>query len=221
MNEQLYLYPVWLRIWHWINALLFIFLIITGISMHYSNPDSPFIAFSKARAIHNVCGIILAIMYLYFFIGNLISGNWRHYKPRWCGFINGLVNQSKYYLFGIFKNQQHPYHPSNKTKFNPLQQITYIKIMYILMPILITTGLLLIFPELAPEKAFGAGGIWPVAVLHTAAGFISTIFMIGHIYLATTGESIIANFKGMITGWHLTGTGSTNRKLSNQKNDDK
>ena len=31
-------YPLWLRCWHWGNALLFVILLITGISMHYSKP---------------------------------------------------------------------------------------------------------------------------------------------------------------------------------------
>jgi thiosulfate reductase cytochrome b subunit len=70
------------------------------------------------------------------------------------------------------------------------------------MPVLIVTGLLLLFPELAPSKVLGAGGIWPMAVVHSIAGFLASLFMIGHIYLATTGEKVLTDFKEMITGWH-------------------
>ena len=33
MTGAHYLYPFWLRLWHWINALLFLTLIVTGLSM--------------------------------------------------------------------------------------------------------------------------------------------------------------------------------------------
>jgi hypothetical protein len=34
--SALYLYPVWLRLWHWLNALLFLTLVVTGTSMHFN-----------------------------------------------------------------------------------------------------------------------------------------------------------------------------------------
>ena len=202
MSKRLYLYPLWLRLWHWGNATLFLLLILTGISMHYANLESPFISFATARIIHNTAGVILAILYGLFVIANLISGNWRHYVPALRGLFGRLFKQAKFYLIGIFKREPHPYHPSEEMKFNPLQQLTYLNIMYLLMPILVVTGLLLMFPELAPQKVLGAGGIWPMAVAHSIAGFLASLFMIGHIYLATTGEKIFTDFKEMITGWH-------------------
>ena len=34
-------------------------------------------------------------------------------------------------------------------------------------------------------------------------GFFLSVFMIGHVYLATTGTKVASNFKSMFTGWHL------------------
>jgi len=222
MNSRIYLYPLWLRLWHWTNATLFLFLIVTGISMHYANLNAPFIPFATARVIHNITGIALAIFYAGFIAGNLISGNWRHYVPHIRGFITRMITQGKFYLFGIFKGEPHPYHPSKKLKFNPLQQLTYLNIMYLLMPILILTGLFLLFPDLAPAKAFGAGGIWPMAVVHSIAAFLATAFMAGHIYLATTGEKVTTDFKEMITGWHESEpvhSSNTDADIKNQNNE--
>ncbi|MCX6259522.1 MAG: cytochrome b/b6 domain-containing protein, partial [Bacteroidia bacterium] len=33
----MYLYPAWIRLWHLFNALLIIVLIVTGISMQYTD----------------------------------------------------------------------------------------------------------------------------------------------------------------------------------------
>jgi thiosulfate reductase cytochrome b subunit len=199
--KKLYLYPLWLRTWHWTNAALYLLLILTGISMHYAGAENWLVPFEKARLIHNTAGILLTLMYLFFLLGNLFLGNGKHYRVKFKGLTERLIKQTRYYLYGIFKGEQHPYHASEELKFNPLQQITYISIMYLLTPFLVISGLMLIFPETAPTTILGVGGVWPVAILHTVVAYFLTLFMFGHIYLGTTGNTLISNFKSMISGW--------------------
>ena len=201
--KKIYLYPLWLRIWHWTNATLYLVLIFTGISMHYSNPEHPFIPFQTARLMHNTAGILLVFMYIDFLIGNLFTWNGRHYIPDFRGLLKRIYRQTRFYLFGIFRGEPHPYEPNEKIKFNPLQQLTYISIMFLLMPLLIISGLFLLFPELAPQKIFGMDGLWPMAILHAVVAYFLTLFTIGHIYLGTTGHTVTSNFKGMIKGYHI------------------
>lgn len=198
-NSQHYLYPLWLRIWHWINAACFLILIFTGIFMHYSLEP---VAFETSRFLHNTSGILLSIAYLFYIIMNIISGNYRQYIPPKKDFMKNLIIQARYYGYGIFKGEDHPFHTTEESKFNPLQRITYLFIMYIFMPLVILTGILLFFPEAAPDNVLGAGGIWPVAIAHTAVGYILSYFMVAHIYLATHGPTVSANFKSMIDGYH-------------------
>jgi thiosulfate reductase cytochrome b subunit len=199
---KLYLYPFWLRIWHWINAGLFLLLILSGISLHYSATNDLLVPFETAITIHNVSGVLLALMYLMFLIFNIASGNIKHYIPEMKNMISRQIKQAKFYLIGIFKKEPHPYHPSHENKFNPLQQVTYFAIMYFLIPVVIISGLFLMFPGLAPEKIFEMSGIAPMAILHYSSGFFLSVFMFGHIYLATTGNKVTENFKSMVTGWH-------------------
>ncbi len=199
--KKLYLYPLWVRVWHWTNAALYLALIITGISMHYAGAENWLVPFDKARLIHNTAGIFLTLMYLFFLSGNLFFGNGKHYIIKLKGLPQRLIKQTRYYLYGIFKGEPHPYHAGETLKFNPLQQITYVAIMYLFTPFLVVSGLMLIFPETAPPTIFGVGGVWPVAILHTVIAYFLTLFMFGHIYLGTTGSTIGANFKSMISGW--------------------
>lgn len=80
MSERLYLYPLWIRMWHWINALMFLVLIITGLSLQYSSPNYTIIRFDIAVSMHNIAGIIITIGYLFFIIVNRFSVNRKYYR---------------------------------------------------------------------------------------------------------------------------------------------
>ncbi len=202
MAEKVYLYPVWLRLWHLANAILCLVLIITGISMQYSNPDYPIIRFDTAVSIHNVTGILLTISYLAFFIGNLITGNGAYYRIVIKGFAERLKRQFRYYLIGIFKGEKAPFRIDKTRKFNPLQKFSYVLIMYIVLPVTFITGWGLLFPEVILSKVFGLNGILLTDNLHLILGFLVTMFLFIHIYFCTIGATVGSNFRAMITGYH-------------------
>jgi thiosulfate reductase cytochrome b subunit len=199
--KSLYLYPLWIRLWHWTNALLFVILILSGASLHFAGGSGLF-AFETAMSIHNIAGILLTCLWIFFIIGNLITDNGKHYRIRLKGMINRLIQQSLYYAIGIFRGDAHPFHVSNDMKFNTLQQLTYLGIMYGLMPILILSGWLFLFSGYLPEQLFGIGSIWIVAMTHLVVAYLLVLFMISHIYIITTGETIFSNLQAMVTGWH-------------------
>src|SRR4030043_276585 len=66
-------YPLYIRLWHLLNALFFLFLILTGLNMQFSNPDHPFISFAISIRLHKICGVGLALNYLLFFIGKIFG----------------------------------------------------------------------------------------------------------------------------------------------------
>lgn len=202
-NEKLYLYPLWIRIWHWLNAMLFIILLLTGISMQYSNPENPLlISFELSVQLHNICGIALSINYLLFIFGNLFTSNGKQYKMKTKGLFKRLYDQSVFYLFGMFKKQDPPFPISLDNKFNPLQRFIYSTAMYIGFPIIIASGIAMLFPEIIIPQLFGVSGLLVTALLHVVIGFVLSLFLFIHIYVCTIGSSIISNFKSMITGWH-------------------
>lgn len=196
---QIYLYPIWTRLWHWTNALLFIILIGSGASLHYG---TDILAFDTMILIHNTAGIMLTIAWVIFLLGNLITDNSKHYRIQLKGLITRLMQQSYYYGIGIFKGDAHPFHVSAEMKFNTLQQLTYIGVMYGLMPILIISGLLFLFPTYLPDQFMGIGSIWIVAITHLIIAYLMVIFILSHIYIITTGETVFSNLQAMITGWH-------------------
>lgn len=200
-NTKLYFYPVWLRIWHAVNAIGIILLIITGFSLQ-SGIDSTFINFKLAVNIHNIAGITVAINYLLFFVGNFVTQNIKFYLIKPMGFIKRPMKQAYYYAFGMFRGKKAPYPLSEKRKFNPLQKYAYVGIMYVVVPIVIISGFALLFPEIIIEKVYTLSGVFLTAITHSAAGFFISIFLLIHLYVASIGKSPLENFKSIITGWH-------------------
>jgi thiosulfate reductase cytochrome b subunit len=190
--------PLWLRLWHGAQALLFFGLIATGLCMHYAASDWAFIPFEIAVHVHNACGIATAFLWLIFVVSNAITGHVRHYIPTDFHIIHSAWMQIWYYLFGMFRGEPPPVTPGLRN--NPAQQLSYAIAMYVLMPISVVSGVLLLFPILAPERALGRAGLWPMAILHLSVGYLLTLFLVVHMYLATTGETFFSLIREIITG---------------------
>lgn len=202
MSEKVYLYSIWIRIWHWLNALVFILLVITGLSMQYVGMKGVFMRFDWAVSLHNIGGVVLTVGFFYFVITNILTKNSKYYSLQPKGLFQRLTKQFYYYLIGIFKKEECPFPINEERKFNPLQKITYQIAMFVLMPILGITGWALLYPEIIIFNVFGASGIHLTDLVHIIAGFSLSIFMIVHIYFCTIGKTATSNFKGMINGWH-------------------
>jgi len=200
-ENKIYFYPLWLRIWHGINALGIILLIVTGISMN-SGFEKSFISFKLIITVHNYAGVIVMLNYLLYAFGNFFTSNKKFYIVKPKNFLKRPMKQAYYYAWGMFHGMKAPYPLSEKRKFNPLQKYTYIAVMYLVVPLVIISGIGLMFPELIFNKIYNISGVLITAVTHSAMGFFISIFLLIHLYIASIGKSPIENFKSIITGWH-------------------
>lgn len=202
MSNNFYHYPTWVRLWHVTNAVLCLFLIVTGFSMLYSDPDNALVVkFQRAVAIHNVCGVLLTISYTLFLFGNLFTANGRHYLLSLKGLGVRLWKQGYFYAYGYFKGEHAPFPVTADRKFNPLQQVSYLGVMYFVLPMLFITGWALMFPEFILKKFLGLSGIFLTDQFHVVLGFLVVIFLFIHIYVSTMGKSPLSNFRSIVTGW--------------------
>jgi thiosulfate reductase cytochrome b subunit len=92
----MYLYPVWIRLWHLANAILVIVLIITGLSMQYTDKTDYVFVVGFARAVkwHNIAAMLLTFSYIFFISGNILTDNGRYYRISKKNFISELVTSS-------------------------------------------------------------------------------------------------------------------------------
>ncbi len=200
----MYLYPKWIRIWHLVNAVMFLILIVTGLSMQYTGKEnaSYVVGFAIAVKWHNFAALILTANYIIFVTGNLVTKNGRYYKTKKENFLEDLIKQLKYYSFGMFRGEKHPFPVTEERKFNPLQKLTYVLAMYLALPLLIISGIGLLFPEITLTRFVGVSGLLLTDILHITMGFFLSIFMVIHIYTCTLGARPTSLFWGMISGYH-------------------
>jgi thiosulfate reductase cytochrome b subunit len=201
-TTKIYLYPVWIRLWHVINALMFLLLIVTGISLHFSNTENSLIRFDISVGIHNVAAIIVTFNYGIFVIGNMVTRNGKYYRKWRKNLVTNLWKQFVFYAVGIFKKEKHPFPINEQQKFNPLQKFAYVIAMYFGMPLLILSGIALMFPDMIAYNVFNISGLLFYDVLHIIVGFVLSLFLLIHIYTCTLGDKPGTLFKSMINGYH-------------------
>lgn len=202
MTERIYLLPLWIRIWHWTNAVLIITLCVTGFSLHFASPNSHLVDFSLAVRIHNAAGVALICLYCLFVVANAVSGNWWQYVPKSPGVLQRCWRQIRYYCVGVFKGEREPFPVTKEANFNALQSLIYWSVIYFILPISVATGLIYLNPQYAPNEVFGMDGLLPVAFIHYLAATLILLYLLAHAYLATMGAKVTSMVKTMITGWH-------------------
>jgi thiosulfate reductase cytochrome b subunit len=201
-TEDFYLYALWLRAWHWLNAILIVLLLISGYSMHFSGAGNLSIDFHVAVKMHKIAGALLIICYLVFLVGNMADGNIKNYLPHIKGAFKAFLLQIKHYGWGIFKGESCPHHLVAGRKFNPLQKTAYLFLMSCILPVIAVTGILLLIPGSIPTVINGENGRWVVSFIHYCAAALFSMFLIVHLYLITTGDRVLFLLRGMITGYH-------------------
>jgi thiosulfate reductase cytochrome b subunit len=191
---NIYLYTRYERFWHWLQMVMIVFLMATGLEIHglYS-----LFGFERAVEIHNFIGICWLIAFAVFIFWVFTTGEWRQYIPT----TRKMFEVIMYYAHGIFLGHPHPYPKRKLAKHNPLQRLTYLSLAAFLLPVQMTTGFLYWSYNSWASWGLGFLSLRVVAVIHTAGAFAVISFLIIHVYMTTTGHSLFAHIKAMITGW--------------------
>lgn len=198
--HRAYIYDAYERLWHWLQALSIIILILTGMIIHKPHIFGIF-SFPYMVGVHNVVGFILLINAALALFYNLASGEIRQYLPEPKGFIGRTMAQAMYYSKGIFEGKPHPIEKTHEHKMNPLQQVTYLAILNILLPAQVITGVLIWGAQRWPELAQLFGGLPVLAPIHTLVAWAFATFIVMHVYLTTTGHTPTGGIQAMVEGW--------------------
>ena len=199
---KVYLHSLPVRIWHWSNAIVFLVLIFTALQLRYYDIAS-ITQFKSSVTLHNVFGIIMTVGFVFWFCYYVFSGKIRLYIPLLHPkeFMLGCIAQAKYYGYGIFKGEPNPHHASPDSKFNPLQQMAYFFVMFLLFPVQIITGILLMDIKRFSTIIGMLGGLTIVDIAHVVVSFAFVAFLFVHVYLTTLGATTLQHIKAMFTGY--------------------
>jgi len=189
-----YLYTRYERFWHWLQMALILILLVTGFEVH---GNYKFLGFWDAVKVHNTVGLTWLIAFAFFVFWVFTTGEWRQYVPT----TKKMFSVIMYYSWGIFRGEPHPFPKRRDAKHNPLQRLAYLSLAAFLLPVQMVTGFL--YWGYNSWEAWGLGflSLKMLAFVHLAGAFAILSFLIGHIYMTTTGHTLFAHIKAMITGW--------------------
>ncbi len=153
--------------------------------------------------LHNTAGLVVAASFsLWFFYYGLVARNLgKTYVPTRDDLQAGLLRQAKFYLLTYFLGWPNPHHPTPQNKFNPMQKSAYMAIMFVLMPLIALTGILLTNVSPLRELVILVGGLKLLVAAHFLLACCLVAFLFTHVYLATLGKTPMAYIKPMWTGW--------------------
>ncbi|NBC14112.1 MAG: cytochrome B [Gammaproteobacteria bacterium] len=179
------------RLWHWTQALLMLLLLATGFEVHGSYT---LMGYGTAATTHVLAALALIVVWIFAAFWLIATGEWRQFTPT----TRGLAAVLRFYAWGMFRGESHPFNPRPKRKHNPLQAMAYLLYGIVISPLLWISGLVYLGIDLWGTP--GGLALMPVAVVHTAAAYGAVVFLVVHLYMITTGPTPTAHLETMITG---------------------
>lgn len=199
-TKRVKLYDAYDRIWHWLQAGAILMLLFTGLVIHKPHIFGMF-SFRYVVEVHNVLGFILLINAALALFYTVASGTIKRFFPDPDGVFVRIFEQAMFYTRGIFAGEAHPLEKTPQDRLNPLQQVTYLAIINILLPAQVVTGFLIWGTQYWPQLTEMLGGLPVLGPAHTFLAWAFAAFIVMHIYLTTTGETPLSGIKAMVTGW--------------------
>ncbi|MBU2226253.1 MAG: cytochrome b/b6 domain-containing protein [Proteobacteria bacterium] len=211
--EKIYLTPTPVRIWHWLNALGIVTLCVTGLQIRFPEYANIFGTYKAAIKLHDVAGVTVSISFLiWFFYYLFVARNLvKLYVPNLDDIRQGLFKQAFFYFFAYFLGRQNPHTATQESKFNAIQKLSYLFIMFLFLPLVIVSGLLLMNIEPLRGWIVMIGGIAFLADAHYLIACSFFAFLCVHIYMATLGHTPFSHFRQMWTGWEEVESGGRSK----------
>ena len=191
---KIYVFKRFERFWHWSQAGLIVFMMLTGFEIHGAYA---WFGFKTAVAWHTVAAWSLITLWVFAIFWHFTTGQWKQYIPT----LENIGRVARYYAHGIFIGAPPPYKVTRERKHNPLQRIAYLGVLLLINPLIWLSGLLYLFWGRLEAYVPGWLGLEQVATLHTLGAFLMLIFLIVHVYLTTTGHTPLAHIRAMVSGW--------------------
>ena len=195
MTVKVMIFKRFERFWHWVQAALIIVLLMSGFEIHGSYD---LLGFEDAVTLHRSAAWSLVTLWIFAIFWHFTTGEWKQYIPT----LKKLDAMIRYYLLGIFIRAPHPFRQTMLRKHNPLQRLAYLFLWVVISPMIWITGWAYLF--------YARWGDWgldqflvleTVAFFHALGAFMMLVFLVAHLYLITTGRTVMAHMKAMITGW--------------------
>jgi thiosulfate reductase cytochrome b subunit len=198
--KRVVLYTLTDRLWHWLQAIAFVLLLLTGFEVHAPNAVRLF-GFERSARLHADLGLAMVGIGILSVCCTLTTGAIMRDAPKPKDFLSLAVAQIRYYLRGVLSGARHPLQPRLGSGLGILRQVTYLVLLNVLLPTQVATGLLIWAAPTSPEMIGRLGGLGAIAGVHTLAAWLFVAFLVAHLYSSTMGRTPVSRFRTMLLGW--------------------
>src|SRR4051794_22059185 len=116
--HKLYVNPLPVRIWHWMNALGFLLLIATGLQIRFGDLVQV-LPFKASVVAHNWIGFVMIANSLIWLVYYVFTDKIKVYHPELNPkkYFSDSFRQMQFYGYGIFRGHPNPHQVSAYHKF--------------------------------------------------------------------------------------------------------
>jgi thiosulfate reductase cytochrome b subunit len=166
------------RVTHWTTAASFVALLVSGIAILLAHPR---LYWGETGAVGTPSLLDLPLPFL--LTGQSGWGRYLHFLSAWVCVLVGVV-----YVFGStrhFREDLFRVQMEELAKYNLLQRLTYIAVIFVLFPLMIWTGLAMspavtsVFPVIVTVL----GGQQSARTIHFIVTSALVLFLVGHIVM--------------------------------------
>jgi len=185
MTNVLVRHSLLVRITHWVNALVFLALIVSGGAILLAHPR---LYWGETGAFGSPALLELPLPL------NLDQSGWGrslHFLSAWICVLNGFI----YVLSGIMA------HRFGRESYSGPQRLTYLAVIFVLFPLMIASGLAM-SPAVMSALPFivqAFGGHQSARTVHFFITNVLVVFVAGHVVMVYLA-GFSGRMRGMITG---------------------
>jgi thiosulfate reductase cytochrome b subunit len=186
------------RVTHWLTAGSFIALTVSGIAILLAHPR---LYWGETGAVGTPSLIDLPLPFL--LTGQSGWGRYLHFLSAWIAVLTGLA-----YVLGGMRTRhfkQDLLRPARPAKYNIVQRVTYIAVVFVLFPMMIWTGLAM-SPAIAsvlPILVTSVGGQQSARTIHFIVAGLLVLFVVGHVAMVA-----LAGFRRQVAAMIVGGEAS-------------
>jgi thiosulfate reductase cytochrome b subunit len=171
------------RVTHWINSFSFFALIVSGIAILIAHPR---FYWGETGSLGTPSLFDLPISLT---LGHSGWGRYLHFLAAWICVLNGAL----YAIGGLFTR--------HFGKYNVLQKLTYIVVIFALFPLIIATGLAMspAITSVIPALVNVFGGQQSARTIHFFVATSLVLFFLGHVVMVSLA-GFTDSVRAMITG---------------------
>jgi thiosulfate reductase cytochrome b subunit len=173
------------RITHWLNAIAFVGLVISGFAILLAHPR---LYWGETGNLETSSLIDLPLPFM--LTGQSGWGRSLHFLSAWVCVLGGVI----YLLFGFFAKHF-------RKNYKPVQRMTYLAVIFALFPLMIWTGLAMspAITSVFPVLVTAVGGQQSARTIHFVVAASLLLFLFAHVIMVYRA-GFVERVGAMITG---------------------